>query len=281
MRFFSIKPASFNGLVSLGNRIMKSGSKEVEIKCEFIRPYCVAYLDQLISSANKKLKIYSKYPTVNQYLKQIKFPYLHHKASLKEAFPENWMIALKRFNDKPNILNEEVPSWLEKEVFDKSFAPKFSPTLKRRIVKNLWEIVFNAIQHSESINGISCCGQFYPQMGYFEIAFFDNGLGIPQVVRYFKAEHNKFSDHDCIVWALKKGRSTKPNLNTGGLGLYYLRQFLKLNGGILQILSHTGLYHSESNQIENPEFIKNVLQGTLFNIRIIYDESIYMIKGEE
>ncbi len=280
MRFFSITPASFSGLISLGNRIIKSELKDVEIKCEFVRPYCVAYLDQLISNANRELNIYSKYPTVNQYLKQNKFPYLSPKAKFKEDFPEDWMITLKRFNDKPNILNEEVPSWLEQEIFNKSFSPKFSSPLKRKIVKNFWEIVFNAMQHSESANGISCCGQFYPLKGYFEIAFFDNGLGIPQLVRYFKSAYHEYTDHDCIVWALKKGTSTKPNLNTGGLGLYYLRQFLKLNGGILQILSHTGLYHSKMDHIENPEFIKNVLQGTLFNVRIIYDESRYILKGE-
>lgn len=280
MRLFSIRPASFNGMVSLGNRIIKSKDDIFIFKTEFLRPFCVAYLDQIISSFNPNLKIYSSYPNVNQYLNQIKFPYTLASAPTNEIFPENYMIKLKRFNGDPNYLEDEVITWLDNEVFSKDFTPNFSRNLRKKIVENLWEIVFNAIQHSESENGISCCGQFYPQMGYFEIAFYDNGLGIPKLVRYFKNEFNRFSDYQCIVWSLQKGTSTKPELKTGGMGLYYLQRFLKLNGGWLQIVSHQGVFQSVGGNLLSPEKIKNFFQGTLFNLRIIYDEAVYKLKGE-
>ncbi len=191
------------------------------------------------------------------------------------------MILLRRFDNGNKNLNDEVPVWLEEEVFSKSFAPNFSKKLKKEIVENPWEIIFNAIQQSDSINGISCCGQFYPQMGYFEIAFYDHGVGIPFNVRSFLKSKKNLTDHYCIAWALEKGNTTKPELETGGAGLFYLREFLKLNGGWLQIVSKNGIYQSESDYIYPAEHIKNSFKGTLFNLRIIYDDYIYKLKGED
>ena len=280
MRYFGIRPASFNGLASIGLKIERIKGKSYECKTEFFRPYCVAFLDQLILSANRPVKLSSTYPAVNRYLKQIEFPHLLSSATMHSYFPEENMITVKRFKQDTKKLNDAVPAWLEREVFSKSFAPNFSKELRKQIVENLWEIIFNAIQHSNSINGISCCGQFYPFRGYFEIAFYDHGIGIPQNVRSFQKRLEKFTDHECIDWALKEGTTTKPQMETGGLGLFYLREFLKLNGGWLQIVSKNGLYQSEGKNIFPAEHIKNSFKGTLFNLRIIYDEYTYKFKGE-
>jgi hypothetical protein len=217
---------------------------------------------------------------LNQYLWQIKFPFVLPSSKKAMSFPQENMILLKRFNDVTKNLNDEVPLWLEKEVFSKSFAPNFSKKLRKEIVENLWEIIFNSIQHSESKNGISCCGQFYPLMGYFEIAFYDHGVGIPFNVRSFQDEFKRYNDFQCIEWALMEGTTTKPENNTGGLGLHYLREFLKLNGGWLQIISKSGIYQSEGKYIFPAEHNKNSFKGTLINLRIIYDTHIYKFRGE-
>jgi len=278
---FSIKPASFNGIVALGNRIVNCNDKDVYIKTQFFRPFCIVYLDQLLSNSEEIKAIYSKYHDLNQYLKQVKFPYLWHDAITSESFPEEDIIELKRFEGDLDLLADEVPAWLEQTVISKRFIPNFSSNLKKEIIENLWEIINNAMQHSDTLHGISCCGQFYPQCGYFEIAFYDFGRGIPGCVKSFSKKYKKFSDHECIEWTLKKGNTTKPGEEGGGLGLYYLCEFLKLNGGCLQIISHNEIYQSEGDQVSDSAHIKNMFKGTLFNLRIIYDNKLYFIEGDK
>ena len=278
---FSINHPSFNGLVSLGKRILNTSEDVVQIKTQFFRPYCIAYLDQLLSCTDQKIYLYSKYPKLNQYLKQIRFPFFAKESVCSNPFPEEWMITLKRFMGDLDVLAEEVPAWLEQEVIAKNYLPEFSPKLGKEIIENLWEIVNNAVQHSDSSNGISCCGQFYPQMGYFEIAFYDHGVGIPFRIKNFFQSFQNYSDYDFIEWALEKGNTTRPDLESGGTGLYSLREFLKLNGGWLQIISHSGIYQAEGEHQHNAFHLKNQFKGTLFNIRIIYDRKLYCFEGEE
>ena len=280
MLHFSINPPSFNGLVSLCSRILLSDTNPVLIKSQFFRPFCVVYIDQCLQSLAPDTRLYSKYSELNQYLLQIDFPFLYDGAQGSDPFPAENMIKLNRFNGNIDDLAYEVPKWLREDVLTRSFIPKFSFALEKKIVENLWEIINNAMQHSTSNNGISCCGQFYPQCGYFEIAFSDLGLGIPGSVRRFNKIYRTFSDTECILWALQKGTSTRPDIESGGLGLYYLTEFLKLNMGCLQIISHQGIFQIERSQEKDPVHIRNRINGTLFNLRIIYDDKLYYLEGE-
>ncbi len=280
MRFFSIRPPSFNGLVRLGNGLQQPSSGTAVFHSEFLRPYCVAYLDQLLRNDDTLQYIRSEYPTVNRYLKQVGFDHLAPDSEISNPFPTENMIALTAFNGDLNDLAEEVPFWLEQQLFSRSFAPNFTPPLRRKIVKNLWEIVCNAIQHSDSVHGASCCGQFYPEKGYFEIAFYDHGLGIPQQLRRHFDKAKSWSDVECIAWALRKGTSTHPLRETRGMGLFYLRNFLTLNGGWLQVASGRGIYQSEGERVQAPVQIAERFQGTLFNLRIVYDDEMYSTVSE-
>ena len=208
-------------------------------------------------------------------------PHLSKEASLGAPFPKENIIGLTRFGGDLDELSESVPEWLEQQLFTRSFAPNFTPPLRRKIVKNLWEIVCNAVQHSESIHGASCCGQFYPERGYFEIAFYDHGQGIPEQIRRYLEKAAAWSDVECISWALRKGTSTHPPRETRGMGLFYLRNFLTLNGGWLQVASGNGIYQSQGNRILKPVQISERFQGTLFNLRIVYDDEMYSSVSEE
>lgn len=129
---FSINPPSFNGIVSLGNRILNYKEDIVQIKTQFLRPFCIVYLDQLISNSEENKIIHSKYTGVNQYLKQIKFPYLWNEAITTESFPDEDIIELKRFQGDIDFLADEVPLWMEQIVFSKSFMPSFSTRLGKK-----------------------------------------------------------------------------------------------------------------------------------------------------
>lgn len=280
MRYYGIRPESLGQLGVLGRQVKECSTKRVELKVEFLRPYGVAYLDQVMLAVRQKreMKLASTYPQVNRYLKQTSFEHLASRAPLGEPFPQNDIIRVTRFCGTPLDVETQVVSWLTECV--KPFLPRHSPLVWKKIVENLWEIVHNGIQHGESEYGVSTCGQFYPQMGYFEMAVYDTGHGIPHKVKEFRAKAITASDCECIDWAVQKGNSTIPFEKSAGLGLHLLREFLSINGGIFQIVSGTGYYDQIGNSPSSTTSLKNSIDGTLVNIRVIYDDHLYKMKGE-
>ena len=282
--FYGIKPQSLGQLGVLGRQLSGCEESVVKLKVRFLRPYGVAYLDQMMlynKGTQKRRHLISTYPNVNQYLKQSSFMHLHPKADCGKPFPQADIVKLKRFKGEPLAVEAGVVRWLTKEVIP-SF-PSLSPRVRKPMVENLWEIVHNGIRHGQGEHGISAAGQFYPKKGYFEVAFYDRGCGIPHRVRTFGALGQSRPDSECLAWALEEFHSTDPVDKSSGLGLHLLRQFLMLNGGLLQIVSGNGyLHHSggDSSPIHT-ETMRNSIDGTLVNIRVIYDDKLYKMAGED
>ena len=84
---------------------------------------------------------------------------------------------------------------------------------------------------------------------------------------------------DAIKWALIDGNTTKQGV-PGGYGLTILQDFLRMNGGSLQIISNNGYYCHDNNsqftRIFNAEF-----PGTALNLQIRTDDmNWYRLKSE-
>ena len=284
MLYYGIKPESLGQLGVLGRHLSGCEESIVKLKVRFLRPYGVVYLDQMMlheKTKGKRRHLLSTYPTVNQYLKQSGFKHLHPDAQCEESFPQENIIKVKRFKGNDLRVETDVVKWLKKEVIP--CLPALSREVHKQIVQNLWEIVHNGLKHGQGIHGVSGAGQFYPLKGYFEAAFYDRGYGIPSRVRDFGAMGDERPDSECISWALEEGHSTEPVGQSSGLGLHLLRQFLMLNGGLLQIVSGNGyLHHSggDSSPIHT-ETMRNSIDGTLVNIRVIYDDKLYKMAGED
>lgn len=279
MLYYGIKPESLGQLGVLGKHASQCGGKVVELKVNFLRPYGVAYLDQVMlqeREAKSGMTLCSTYPRVNQYLRQCGFAHLPQQAKYDKPFPQDEIISIEQFAGAPESCQGKFLGWLDSRVF--RFLPSLSPKANKGIVKNVWEIVNNGLVHSGSVRGVSVAGQFYPAMNYFEVAFYDSGVGIPALVREFKEWKTSVPDSYCIKWAIKKGNTTSP---PGGSGLHLLMQFLKLNRGSIQIVSGDGFYARYGG--EKPEFhtIRNPIAGTLVNIRVLYDDNIYKMAGEK
>ena len=257
---------------------MQCGNRDAIIKVEFLRPYGLVYLDQIMLKDCEKYptkKLYSSYPKANRYLKQCGFRHLKNGVALSDPFPQNYIIKIERFLKGTESLEEHFVDWVNKNVIQ--FIPKCSGELEKQIVEKMWEIVINAHRHSECKFGVSICGQFYPKKGYFEIAFFDCGYGIPTVVKRHKALKRGEMDYKCIEWAMKKGTSTKPMNEPSGLGLFLLREFIKINQGAFQISSGNGYFGNIDSKKPTKKTLKNPINGTLVNLRVIYDENIYTL----
>lgn len=255
--------------------------KSALLKVKFIRPYGIAYLDQFILNLQdrRNFRVASTYPEVNQYLRQCGFGHLPKHAPCASSYPQDEIIKVRRFNGSPLEVENKVVRWLTREVL--TFLPRLSSKLRKEIVENLWEITHNGLLHGEGEFGVSACGQFYPQMGYFEIAFSDLGHGIPRLVRDFRAVPVSACDADCIAWAVEKGHSTRPFTESAGLGLHLLRQFLSINGGVFQLISGDGYFGQVGPDQPTITTLRNPIQGTLVNIRVVFDNKLYTIKGED
>ncbi len=270
---FSLKPESIGQLGVLGSTILAWASDCVTLKSKFLRPYCVCYLEHFVSKFAASRFIKFEESSVNQYLAQSGFSHLSGDAELSTPFNQSMIIQLQRFAGDSTTVSRQVVSWVKQELFP--FIPAIKGALKKHVTENLWEIVNNALTHGRCPHGVTTCGQFYPNCGYFEIAFYDAGLGIPNTVRTFAGKD--WSDDQCIAWATQEGHSTSPLAESAGLGLHLLRQFLTVNGGIFQIASENGYYGEHHGRV-NRALLRNKIEGTLVNLRIIFDERLYSLE---
>lgn len=269
MQFYGITPASFNALVPFEKQILKSNNL-CELKVKFLRPYGVIFLDQLIlNEKGHNFKIHSSYCDANQYLKQIGFKHLHKNAKcMDKDFPEIDIIKINKYVKKDIQSDEKVVKWINSNI---NKYIKADSHLTKKITENIYEIINNGLVHGNNKNGISMAGQFYPLKNYFEIAFYDRGIGIPHLV---KRERNNLSfanDSDYIEWAMKRGNSTSKLSSANGLGLHFLSNFIKENQGYLQIISGNGYFCIDESNNHTKDTIKNFIKGTIVNIRVNYN----------
>lgn len=269
MAYQSINPKSIQQLPELNKSLEQITSGHIDTKLQFVRPYFVAYLDQTFRAhrKEKEVTLMPWHRKVHGYLEQCGFEFLFGSCSAAESFDQSIIIPLVRFEKSDNVI-EEVMSWLDNKIFN--FIPGMDEKLKKKVRENLWEIVENGLKHGLGEFGISACGQFYPQKNYFEMAFYDAGMGIAKKIKEFGVIAETEPDYECIRWALRKGTSTN-NEPASGMGLYYLRKFINLNQGTIQFVSGNGLLDCSLDT--NVDYtLNNSFSGTLVNIRINYNQ---------
>lgn len=157
--------------------------------------------------------------------------------------------------------------------------PRMSQTLEKFFRQSIFEIFENCVGHSRSKHGVFVCGQFYPYDGRLDLTISDAGVGIRQNVRRH-LEDEKISSIDAIKWALKAGNTTKSGNKPGGMGLKLLHDFIRENGGKIQIASRQGFYQFANG---NQDFIKLAADfpGTTVNLEInTKDTHTYKLASE-
>lgn len=162
---------------------------------------------------------------------------------------------------------ERLVAYLAREVMSRSAMPSMSPALSKEIRRSFVEIFGNVFYHSESPIGGLVCGQVYPRRQEIEVSFFDSGVGLCAKVR--SVMQGIADDPTAIRWALERGNSTL-SISEGdprGLGLFWLREFLKVNGGDIQISANQGHYRERGSAYSHSSLLAP-LRGTLIDLRI-------------
>jgi signal transduction histidine kinase len=155
--------------------------------------------------------------------------------------------------------------------------PSMSASLAREIQRSLLELFQNVFLHAESPCGGWVIGQYYPIVKHFQLCVCDSGVGIVDRVR--RAGKVSGSSGDAISWALKRGTTTRSaSQGPGGLGLYLLTEFVKLNGGSLRILANDA-YYSAGAGVPDIQTLPIAYPGTLLQIRLIVRDDVHYTFG--
>ncbi len=175
--------------------------------------------------------------------------------------------------------NDSFKKYVENELLNKDSFPKQSEGLKKEMVKNIFEIFENA-NHGECSH-IFTCGHHYPKIenkrSRLDFTMVDVGRTFFENINDYMVRQKKTpmeTAHEAIDWAVEQGNTTK--LETGGLGLGLLLEFLGLNKGRMQIVSDEGYweYDGETNQKNIYEkSIYSKFPGTIVNIEFNLDDT--------
>ncbi len=155
--------------------------------------------------------------------------------------------------------------------------PQMSEALLRRFRSSLFELLWNALEHSETEMGIFACGQYYPRKNRLDFTISDLGIGMRERIR--RSLKMDLSPCEAIDWAMS-GNTTKRGRVPGGLGLKLIREFITLNGGRIIVASDAGYWQFSGGEKSVQPFDKT-FSGTVVTIEInTADQTSYRLKSE-
>lgn len=170
---------------------------------------------------------------------------------------------------------------LEKYVSDWALTrmPAMTAALAKETRRSLCELFTNIFQHAGSSFGGIAIGQYYPNIKQVQICVCDGGIGM--VRRIQEAGYANTSSPAAIQWALELGHSTRGDEGCpGGLGLFLLRDFVKLNGGSFRIYANAGYFEERAGKPLGQELSAS-FPGTLIDLRLcLRDDVVYCLSSE-
>lgn len=194
--------------------------------------------------------------------------------TLKPLATHNTELDYKKFSHQQG---KSFSLYIDNEILKKEGFPKLSRLLSKKINESIFELYENARTHGECKN-IHTCGQYFPSKKLLDITIVDMGQTIKHNVNNYKKTDWKGSD--CIEWATKDKNTTKTGNISGGLGLAIIFDFIKLNGGKIQIISSDGYWELRRGKIHKQE-LNFSFPGTIANLEFnLSDTNEYILKEE-
>lgn len=165
--------------------------------------------------------------------------------------------------------------------------PNMTSDLALAFQQSLYEIFSNAVTHSGSDQGVFVCGQFFPFDHRLDISMADAGVGIPYRVNQayhalldnnpkfwegldeggFLDEERNMKPAFALQVALAERSTTKTGSTPGGGGLKIIKEFIRHNGGCIQIASGGAFWEfSKGNETFNG--FQSPFPGTAVNLEV-------------
>ena len=156
--------------------------------------------------------------------------------------------------------------------------PRMSARLEKHFKQSIFEVFQNSVVHSGSRLEAFVCGQFYPTRRRLRLTIADAGIGIRTNVREYL--NRQISSVEAIRWAMQAGNTTRTGKLPGGVGLKFLKDFIKENNGKIQIVSRRGFYEFNAH-VEKYEKLQGDFRGTVVTFEInTADTASYRLSSE-
>lgn len=176
---------------------------------------------------------------------------------------------------QPELVPRTLVDYVAKWTVAGGNMPNMTASLAKEVRRNLCELFSNVFRHAESSIGGLAIGQLYPLKKEVQICICDAGVGI--VRRVQSNGHALESAVDAIEWAVERGNSTWRGDEPPGLGLYLLREFIKVNGGVFRIYANNACY-TEVKGSRSGYLLRTKLPGTLIDLRLqVRDDVTYTL----
>lgn len=169
--------------------------------------------------------------------------------------------------------------YIKNELLAKKDFPKHTTRLGKMINENIYELFENARTHGRCAY-VYTCGQYFPNKDSrrLDITIVDMGNTIRgNVVQFLNVD---ISGKDAIDWALIQGNTTKVGDIPGGLGLFRIIDFIKLNQGKIHVISADGYWEYKHEKIVKID-LPQTFPGTIVNLEFnLDDDNVYYLDGE-
>jgi hypothetical protein len=176
---------------------------------------------------------------------------------------------------QPCLDSKALLGYICSHITPSTKMPAMTPNLLKEVQKSLCELFQNVFAHSCSSCGGIAIGQFYPRLKQVQICISDGGLGIARKV--LDAGVALPSAGHALSWALEEGNTTRKKVLRpggphvpGGLGLFFLRKFVKTNQGNLRVVANKGFLFQAAEKFsiaDMPVEFPGTLVQLNFNVR--------------
>jgi hypothetical protein len=273
----------YSHLVSVYNEIMSSEHSDVEVNfvpCTYFEANLGSVLGSLLDKALLQGKtIWVKPPSkpgVRRSLSRIGF--LSAFDVLTSTQDRETFIPYTRF---PLSESQRFKKYIEDYLIQKQQFPHHTKRAGNYILESIFEVFANALTHG-NCSHVYCCGEYHPNKNpaVLDMTIVDCGQTIVGNVNKFIAKRGGEgkSPVEAIEWAFAEGHTTKDV--PGGIGLWQLQEFIKLNSGSLQIVSDKGMVEFQKGTRHSIE-MKQAFPGTIVNMAFNFnDDKIYHMSNE-
>ncbi|MEK7646585.1 MAG: hypothetical protein AAB381_02725 [Patescibacteria group bacterium] len=189
-------------------------------------------------------------------------------------------IHFETFNPSQQISGSDASiDAIFKEV-TKKFLDNSNP-FQAEIKVHMLEVITNSFDHSDSrTEAVSVCA-LDPKTGILDFCVVDMGQGVKQSFlrnEKMRKQYSMMSDQEIVARATdfkvscnpSSARNPKYPYSNGGIGLYFLREFIKVHKDChLVIISGKGYYYVDSaNRIKRRNLLDVNWSGTIVNFRV-------------
>ena len=150
------------------------------------------------------------------------------------------------------------------------YFPVMEENVKRDLSVYIQELFGNAQIHGNCLK-VFTCGQYYPTSQKMDFTIVNLGTTIKNNVESYLSDMDQKVPMNCIEWAVQPEHTTK-RLNSGGIGLSLMEEFIRYNKGKYQIISGNEFWEL-NREIEDERELSSYFPGTIINIEIAQNDT--------